>query len=57
MFKKISASTKTEYAEKLLDITELVLSKLNKQLTDLSQDQLKLATVCFSIITDLVDVS
>ena len=57
MFKRISASTKTEYAEKLLDITELVLSKLNKQLTDLSQDQLKLATVCFSIITDLVDVS
>jgi len=57
MFKRISASTKTEYAEKLLDITELVLSKLNKQLNDLSQDQLKLATVCFSIITDLVDVS
>lgn len=33
LFKRISSSDKTEYAEKLLDTVELVLQRLNKGVT------------------------
>ena len=57
LFKRISASTKTEYAEKLLDTVELVLARVNKPLGDQSPGELRLSTVCLSIVADLVEVN
>ena len=51
----MSASTKTEYAEKLLDTVELVM--LNKPLAEQSPAELRLSTVCLSIVSDLVEVN
>ena len=38
LFKRISASTKTDYSEKLLDTVEMVLARLNKPITDQTSD-------------------
>eukprot|EP00347_Sterkiella_histriomuscorum_P001868 403370370 len=47
--------SKTEYSEKFLDIIEKVLSKLNKSYDRLNDDEYNLATLCLSIITDMID--
>jgi hypothetical protein len=57
LFKRISSSTETEYSEKLLDLTELVLARLNKKITEMSGDELKLCTICISIVSDLLEVN
>ncbi len=57
LFKRISGSTKTEYSEKLLDLTEQMLSRVNMRVQEQSADQLKLSTICVSIVTDLLEVN
>jgi len=57
LFKRISSSTETEYSEKLLDLTELVLARLNKKIAEMTSDELKLCTICISIVSDLLEVN
>lgn len=57
LFKRISASDKTDYSEKLLDLAELILSTLNLPVQEQSLPQLKLTLVCLSIITDMLEVN
>ncbi len=57
-FKRISSTERTDYSEKLLDVTELVLGhQLNQPVTAMSVEQLRLTTVCLSIVTDLLEVN
>jgi hypothetical protein len=57
LFKRISSSDKTEYAEKLLDTVELVLQRINKPITKQSVLELRLTTICVSIIADMLEVN
>ena len=56
IFKKVSAkSDKTDYPAKFLDIIDLVLSKINRAFDQLSDEEYRVATLCVSIITDLLE--
>ncbi|CDW71435.1 UNKNOWN [Stylonychia lemnae] len=55
IIKKVTSSPKTEYGEKLLDLIEKILSKVNKPFNELDDESYQVATICLSCITDLID--
>lgn len=54
LMRKIAQEEKSDYSEKLLDILQRTLSRVNRAIGTLNPAESKLATSCIGMLTDMV---